>query len=430
MPSPLYSPSTDTLLSTPPSWILRSGGGLLFGVLFLVFALSFFIRYPETATGTVLLHNAAGNVALAPRVSARIADIRIRPGEKVKKNDTLLILESSADYRNILLLDAFLSTFEAEDTANWRKDSPEFRKIFALTGLGAMQPDAENFVKKIKEYRLFCTQNAYAKKKMALEKEKQHRAALNQILETQIRLQAEDLNISTHHYDTDSLLSSDGTIANKERLQTKSALLNKKNTFEQSKSAVINGDLQLAQLERNLSELEIQFNEQQFKMLSELTAALTTLRKQTAEWKMQYLLLAPFSALLSMPKPKVLFEEVKQGETVFTFIPDTENVYAIAQIEGQFIGKLAVGQGAKIKLEAFPFARYGNLPARVTHIDWQAKENKYAVFLRLSDGLKTDNHKILTFRPDMQGTVEIITEERRLVEKFFEQVNVFAEKVR
>jgi HlyD family secretion protein len=427
--NPHYSTSTDTLLSTPPPWILRSGGGVLFAVLFVVFALSWFIRYPEIASGTLVLHNQAGNVALAPRLSARIADIRIRPGEKTKKNDTLLILESSADYRSLLILDAFLQKAVGNDTAFWRKDEKDFVKISALTGLGFMQPDAENFIKKIREYRLFCNQNAFQKKKIALEKEKHHRIALNQILDSQIRLQAEDLLICAHHFDTDSLLASDGTIANKEKLQTKSALLNKKNAFEQSKTAKINGELQLAQIERNLSELEIQYNEQVFKHLSELNLALTALRKQTAEWKMQHLLLAPFSGLVSMQKPKMLFEEVKQGETIFTLIPDEENVYAIAQIDGQFIGKLALGQRAKVKLEAFPFARYGNLLAEVSHIDYQAKDNKYAVFLRFPEGLKTDNKQILPFRPDMQGTVEIITEEQRLAEKFFEQVNVFADKV-
>ncbi|TAF31412.1 MAG: HlyD family efflux transporter periplasmic adaptor subunit [Cytophagales bacterium] len=424
----LYSPATDSLLSSPPSWLLRSGGGVLLGALATVLLLSFFIRYPEIASGTVVLYNNVGNVAFTSPVNARIALVGIQPGDRVQKNDTLLILESSADFRSMLIFDKLVSSINTQDTATWRKDKSKFRDIAAVTGLGFLQSDALSFVKKIGEYHLFCEQNAYLKKKMALENEIIHRSELVEILERQMELQIAELGINSHHHTTDSLLALAGAISKKDALQAKSVLLSKKSAFEQSRAAKINGQLQIAQTQRSLSELDIQYNEQVFRLLTDLKSALLDLRKKTEEWKTHHLVLAPFSCQVSMPKPKVVFEQLKAGETVLTFIPSEENVYAIAQIDGRSVGKLTIGQSAKVKLEAFPHARCGSLMAQVKNIDMQAKDNKYAVFLRFTQGLKTDSKQYLPFRPDMQGAVEIITEERTLIEKFFEQIIVLVKK--
>ena len=48
-----------------------------------------------------------------------------------------------------------------------------------------------------------------------------------------------------------------------------------------------------------------------------------------------------------------------------------------------------------------------------------AKENMYRAKVNLPNGLRSSYKKDLTFKPEMTGTAQIITEDLRLIERVF-----------
>ncbi|GIQ58261.1 hypothetical protein Flavo103_13970 [Flavobacterium collinsii] len=95
-------------------------------------------------------------------------------------------------------------------------------------------------------------------------------------------------------------------------------------------------------------------------------------------------------------------------------------------------GKVKVGQGVIVKLNNYPFNEYGSIKGRVRRIslvtnqqtlsDNQNKISSYLVDIDLPNGLKTNYGVELNFHAEAKGTAEIITEDRRLIERFFDNL--------
>ncbi|MBR4821871.1 MAG: HlyD family secretion protein, partial [Bacteroidales bacterium] len=75
-----------------------------------------------------------------------------------------------------------------------------------------------------------------------------------------------------------------------------------------------------------------------------------------------------------------------------------------------------------IKLNGFPYLEYGILKGVVSTISSVPENGEdgmvYTVNVALPDGLESTYHKRLPFVQDMDGSAEIVTEDRRLIEQF------------
>jgi len=84
-------------------------------------------------------------------------------------------------------------------------------------------------------------------------------------------------------------------------------------------------------------------------------------------------------------------------------------------------GKVKVGQQVNIRLENYPFEQFGLLRGSITSISEIPNENKYFVTIELPQKLITSQNKAIAFKQQLTGTTEIITEDLRLLERFFYQ---------
>lgn len=74
-----------------------------------------------------------------------------------------------------------------------------------------------------------------------------------------------------------------------------------------------------------------------------------------------------------------------EGETIATLLPRGQ-LTATAEFEPrQALGRIGVGQSARIKLDGFPWTQFGYLPARVTAIAGEVREARVQVEMALED---------------------------------------------
>jgi hypothetical protein len=114
---------------------------------------------------------------------------------------------------------------------------------------------------------------------------------------------------------------------------------------------------------------------------------------------------------------------VNQGDLVFTIIP-SENADFIAKLKTpvQNSGKIKVGQKVNIKLESFPDTEFGTLQGKVKNISLiPDAEGFYYIDVSLPSILITSYNKEIEFKQEMRGVAEIVTEDLRLIERFFYQ---------
>ncbi|WP_338418054.1 HlyD family efflux transporter periplasmic adaptor subunit [Pseudotamlana carrageenivorans] len=121
---------------------------------------------------------------------------------------------------------------------------------------------------------------------------------------------------------------------------------------------------------------------------------------------------------------KLLYHKtVNQGNLVFTIIP-SENSSFIAKLKtpAKNSGKLKIGQKVNIKIENYPDTEFGILNGTVENISIiPDKDGLYLIDVELPKELITSYNKEIDFKQEMRGSAEIITEDLRLIERFFYQ---------
>ena len=112
-------------------------------------------------------------------------------------------------------------------------------------------------------------------------------------------------------------------------------------------------------------------------------------------------------------------------ETDFT--TDNVKVFCQATMPIANSGKVKIGQFSTIRFDNFPYQEYGILEGTVQNISLipqKGKENEnYLVRIAVNDSLQTTYKKYLPFQQEMVGSVNITTESRRLIARFFDRVN-------
>jgi len=109
---------------------------------------------------------------------------------------------------------------------------------------------------------------------------------------------------------------------------------------------------------------------------------------------------------------------------LFTIVPDdNRNFMANIKAPIQNSGKIKKGQSVQINLYNYPEAEYGKLEGTVASMSAIPNEDGfYLVRVNLAPSLITSYNIEIPFINEMTGTAEIITQDLRLLERFFHQI--------
>lgn len=112
---------------------------------------------------------------------------------------------------------------------------------------------------------------------------------------------------------------------------------------------------------------------------------------------------------------------VTPAQALMTLVPDNAEVVAEVVVDNKDIGFVREGQAAEIKLETFPFTRYGTVPARVLRVSADAvpDDKRGAIYtaslVPLAGSINVDG-KPIRLSPGMNLTAEVKTGRRRVVD--------------
>lgn len=114
---------------------------------------------------------------------------------------------------------------------------------------------------------------------------------------------------------------------------------------------------------------------------------------------------------------------VTPAQPLLVIVPGENALEVEAFLENKDIGFVRAGQAAEIKLETFPFTKYGTLPGKVMQVSSDAIQDEkrglvYAARVKLDKTTLKVEGKTVNLTPGMAVTVEIKTGKRRVVEYF------------
>lgn len=133
-------------------------------------------------------------------------------------------------------------------------------------------------------------------------------------------------------------------------------------------------------------------------------------------------LLAPVDGTVQQLAVHTVGGVVTPAQVIMTLVPDHGPLMVEATIDNQDIGFIKNGQIAEVKVETFPFTRYGTLHGAVVQVSNDAKQDDtdkkdwvFTAQLALSHSTMQIEDREIRLTPGMTVTAEIKTGRRRII---------------
>lgn len=406
----------QSILGSPPGWMTNWGITAVLGVVFLLLAISWIIKYPETIEARVVLLTENPPVKIMAKNSGRIQELLVEDKEFVRSNTVLAVLENTANRNEINQLKSLLQAYQIQGESS-------LNNLPKLSKLGELQNQYTLLQQSMEDYSFYINQADASKKIGQLQIQVENIKRLNQSLKEQQVIFQKELGYARKIYDRNQQLKAD-VISQQDFEKESINFLQKERQYKSLETQIINNDIQLGQLNGQILELsQLTTNTQQNKRAS-IRQAVEKLEAAIKDWNYRYLLIAPIDGKVSMTKIWSNNQFVTLNREVFTILPPegSGEIMGRAALPIQGSGKVKIAQQVQIYLDEFPAQEFGSIEATVHDIALIPQDEQYQIEIKLINGLETNANRSLVFKQQMPGSAKIILEEKRVIEHFLHSV--------
>lgn len=413
----IYSEEVRDVLSHPPKSIFIWGNTILFGFLLVVLLLSWLIKYPEFVPASVTITSKNPPEKLEARTNSKIEKILVNANQNVEKGQLMMVLQSTANYKDILELRKIIDSLPFNDLQAFPLSKTSVFK------LGEIQGEYNNFAKALQDEKLFIKLQPYAPENMDAEQniwEYKNRIAN---LQQQKNLEIAKFDLTKKNFRRSQELYEQGVIPAME-------LENEKIKYLQAEQNLKNINITLSQMQEAISGLKktksnvsINTEKDRINFSSQTQQLYEQLSKSLRQWEQNYLLISSINGTVSFQQFWGENQFVKAGDVLMSVLPENkESIIGRMQISAINSGKVRTGQKVLIKLDNYRYQEYGIIEGKVHNISLTTdSQDNYFVDVILPNGLKTSYNQTFIFDKELRGTAEIVTEDLRLLERVFYQ---------
>ena len=414
----LRSESVQDILTRPPHWMIRWGNTIIFIILLMILLMSYFIKYPEFVPAPIIVTSQNPPEKLLSRTNSKIEKIFIKDHQEVKKGDVLMILQSTANYSDVLKLKKIVDSISPNQISSFPLSETSKYK------LGDLQSDYNSFAKAFQDERLFSRLKPYAPEDIATSQSLSESRGRIATLQQQLNLENAKFDLTKKNYERSQQLFNQGVIAKME-------LENERIKYLQAQQNVKSIMLSISQLEESLNNLNktksgVAINSEKDKInySSQTLQVFEQVRKSLKQWEQNYLIISSTNGTVSFQQFLGENQFVKTDEAILSILPtNKEALVGRMSIPSINSGKVISGQKVLIKLDNYRYQEFGIVEGRVQNISLTPDDNgNYYVDVILPKGLRTSYNKTLTFDKELKGNAEIVTQDLRLIERFFYQI--------
>lgn len=414
----LRSENVQDILTQPPHWMIRWGNTIIFIILLMVLLMSYIIKYPEFVPASIVVTSQNPPEKLEARTNSKIERILVKDHQSVNKNQVMMVLQSAADFKDILALKEIMDSMSLSQVSFF-----PIKKVSTFK-LGELQGDYNSFAKALQDEQLFTRLKPYAPETIAVNQSIGEYRARIATLQQQRSLELTKFDLTKKNYQRSQELFNQGVIAAME-------LENEKIKFLQAEQNLKNINITLSQMQEAISNLHktksgttINIEKDKITYSSQTLQLFEQLRKSLRQWEQNYLIVSSTDGIVSFQQFWGENQFVKPGDIVISVLPkDRESLVGRMLIPSTNSGKVKPNQKVLIKLDNYRYQEYGIVEGKVQNISLTPDvKGNYYVDVLLPKGLKTSFNKELPFDKELKGNAEIVTEDLRLIERFFYQI--------
>ncbi|MEM6460913.1 MAG: HlyD family type I secretion periplasmic adaptor subunit [Pseudomonadota bacterium] len=415
-----FLPAALEILDTPPNPLGRTIAIVVAAFFLIAAGWSYFAQIDVVAVAPATLVSTDGAQQVEPSVAGTVNMIHVVDGDKVTESQPVLTLDTS------------------EIRAEIRKTEREYQEL---------QFEHERFMYGLRHHRGEAQADAFSAAApdlmAAMHRERANseiltfEAAIDQLRAEKRKLAAEKLTIEQgierlqislpllqeREQDIRQLHDA-GHAAKPEWLSAKLALVEAEANVAERDGALaatieaLSG--QDEEMERLMAEREASLLAGVLGVNARLEATRTLLQQLERRLEL-HTLRAPVNGTVQEVSVRTVGGYIEPGQVVMVVVPASADLMVKASIQHKDMGFVDVGQEVELKLEAYPFTRYGALSGVLQFVSRDAvtdpaRGSFFEAFIQIDRPFKTDRDYELDLTSGMSVTADIKTGRRRVIE--------------
>lgn len=427
-----FLPAALEIQEKPPSPVGRAMIWAIAGFfsLAVVWAVVGEIDIVATAQGKII---PSGRVkVIQPMEIGVVRRIHVQEGQSVEAGDPLIELDPTATQADLGRLEAELIAARL-DQARYRTlervtaDSADGNKVTAAVTLEvppALAQEADAPPIALQGQLLQSAWSAHRARAAALDNTIASREAELAALQEEVKKRAGTLPLITKRARAlrkmvDKQLSAEQTWLEleEERIEQQQELAALKSSTQQVEASI-------REAREQRVALDAEFRGELLTKLSETERRIEQLQQERVKASQRTNLqrmTAPVAGVVQQLAVHTIGGVVTPAQELMKIVPESESLEVEAWVLNKDIGFVQEGQAAEVKIETFPFTRYGTIDAEMLDVsnDAVADEHKglvYAARVLMKDSVIRVGEKLVNLTPGMAVTVEVKTGKRRLID--------------
>jgi multidrug resistance efflux pump len=412
------------IINYRPNWVVRKGISMLFILLLAALTLTWFIKYPDIVVGSIRLATFSAPKQVNARSEGRLEKLLVKNEQIVAKGQPLAYLQSTANHEQVINLQTWINELVRLN------EEERIQKIISIPipaffSLGDLQPAYQQFQDRLIDINEVLANGYFDHKNNLLKKELEHLSNLQINSQSQLKLIQQDFDLQKQEFKAKESLLKDKIIAPLEFNQDKSKLIAKEQNLQQAQAQVINIRLSCQAKLKEIADLQktILDTKQQFK------STLFDLKSSIEAWMLQHVMIASESGKVLFASALEENQLLMANQEMFYIQSLESGYYGELMTSQKGLGKVKTGQRVIIKIESYPAAEFGFITGLVDYISSiPNRRDSFIVKVNLPQGLRTNFGQDMYFRNSLSGSGEIVTNDRRLLQRILGTLSVVLEE--
>jgi multidrug resistance efflux pump len=388
------------------------------GILLLLLAATWFIRYPDIIEAPATLTAFNAPKAIVIRQEGRLIRLLVHNNDKVNKNEVFGWIESTASHEEVLELSRQLDS--SVDLLN----KGQLEKVSRLLGrrfnnLGEIQQGYQTFITALQLFNDYVVNGFYVRKKNMLQSDIHSLENANQIIQHQKVLTEQDLKLAEETYNMNKKLYDDKVLSSEELRVEESKVISKRMAIPQFDASLLSNETEKRGKSRELDQIEHDISQQQLVFQQ----ALQSLKSEVDDWKKKFILQSPLDGRVVFVIPLQENQFLQPGKLIGYINPDDSHVYAEAYLQQSNFGKLDTGLQVQLRFDAYPYQEVGFVGGTLSYISNISSDSGFLANVRLDGGLITNNNKAIPYKNGLRAQAIIITRNMRLLQRLWYSIN-------
>lgn len=183
--------------------------------------------------------------------------------------------------------------------------------------------------------------------------------------------------------------------------------------------------LAVEQAELKINDTKTQYSAQVNSKISEIDTQLIEIKANLEKYQLskEYQnITAPVNGYINSISVNTIGETVTSAQELVTIVPDDTPVEMVCYVKNMAIADIEVGMKAEIKLEAYPYNKYGTVAGTVKYISPSSFVSEQLGSVYLVKLEVTNENTNIDLISGLSGSVEIKTDKRTVMEYFLDPI--------